>query len=89
MTAFEVVADTFLDECQIEIVENHKLPRVVDEMNPFRFEIRFNKKNWSCVASFQCADDPEKFVTIARQYTPETVAYISTFYGDDEDSDDE
>ena len=88
MTAFEVVADTFLDECQIEIVENHKLPRVIDERNPFSFGIRYTDGTWVCEASFQCRENPDEFVTIRREYSSETVACISTFYEDSDDASD-
>ena len=86
MTAFEIVVDTFVDECQIEIVENHSLPLVVDERNPYHFKVDYSGGIWVCEAFYQCRENPDEFVTIRREYTSETVACISTFY---EDSDDE
>lgn len=89
MTAFEIVADTFLDECQIEIVENHSLPLVVDERNPFFFQVVYKAGIWYCEAHFQCREDPEGFVKIHRAYSSEMVAALSTFYlGEEEESDD-
>jgi hypothetical protein len=80
MTAFEVVADTFLDECQIEIVENDSLPLVVDERNPFHFQVDYKNGAWYCEAFFQCRENPDEYVTIRRGYSAEMVASISTFY---------
>lgn len=89
MTAFEIVADTFLDECQIEIVENHTLPLVVDERNPYSFQVEFKAGIWYCEARFQCREDPDGYVKIHRAYSSEMVAAFSTFYlGEEEDSDD-
>lgn len=86
MTAFEVVADTFLDECQIEIVEDDSLPLVVDERNPFHFEINFRDGIWYCIALFQCREDEDKYVTISKAYSSELVGALSYFYnGEDEE----
>ena len=82
MTAFEIVADTALDEMQIEIVENDALPLVVDERNPYYFQVEYNPKEgiWYAEGKFQCREDPEQCVVIRRAYSNETVACISTFY---------
>lgn len=87
MTAFEIVAETALDEMQIEIVENHSLPLVVDERNPFHFQVDYNKGIWTCEGFFQCRENPDQFVTIRRQYSSETVACLSTFYNGEESDD--
>ena len=89
MTAFEIVADTFIDECQIEIVENPSLPKVVDERNPFHFQVDYRDKIWHCEAHYQCKENPDQYVTIVREYTNETVAAISVFYDGEDESDDE
>ena len=88
MTAFEIVADTFIDECQIEIIENHQLPLVVDERNPFRFMVEYKGGIWYCEAHYQCRENPDEFVTIRRSYSAETVACIATFYNGVEDGSD-
>ena len=90
MTAFEVVADTALDEFQIEIVENKTLPLVIDERNPFHFQVDYKDGVWYCEGYYQCRENPEEYVTIRRAYSSETVAAISTFYEgmDEDDSDD-
>ncbi len=89
MTAFEVVADTFIDECQIEIVENPSIPNVLNERNPFHFQIDYRNGVWSCEGFYQCKETPDEFVTIRRGYSAEMVAALSTFYlGEEEESDD-
>ena len=86
MTAFEVCVAQFLDECEIEIVENQKLPLVVDQRNPFHMEVDFKAGLWWCEAKFQCREDPESFVQIRRCYSPELIANLSVFYdGKDEE----
>ena len=88
MTAFEVVADTFIDECQIEIVENPSIPKVLDERNPFHFQVDYRDGVWSCEGFFQCKENPDEFVTIRRGYSAEMVAALSMFYLGEEESDD-
>lgn len=72
-TAFEIVLDTFCDECEVEFVENNSLPVVIDPRNPFDFNITYRDKVWYCTAKFQCKEDPDQFVNIARAYTNETI----------------
>ena len=45
-TAFEIVLDTFCDECEVEFVENNSLPVVIDPRNPFDFNITYRDKVW-------------------------------------------
>ena len=88
MTAFEVCVSQFLDECEIEIVENQKLPLVVDQRNPYYMAVEFRSGLWWCEAKFQCRENPDEFVHIRRCFSPELIANLSMFYdgeGDEEE----
>lgn len=80
-TAFEIVCDTFKDECAIELYENESLPAVLDPWNPFNFNITYRDGAWYCTAEFTCREDNNQFVTISRGYTNETVFAMRELYG--------
>lgn len=85
MTPFEICIDTVIDEMAIELVENTSLPLVVDERNPFHFQMDFKNDVWTCEGHYQCREKPDEFVTVRRQYSTETLAAIATFYDGLED----
>ena len=89
MNAFEMVLDTALDEFQIEIVENDKLPLVVNERLPFHFQIDYKDNTWYCEGHYQCRENPDEFVTIRRAYTNEMIGAMLNLYEMYEDLDEE
>ena len=92
MNIFEFVCETALDEFQVEIVENDKLPLVVNERLPFHFQVDYKNKVWYCEGHYQCRENPDEFVTIRRAYSTETICAMmdlcDLYEGLEEESDD-
>lgn len=83
---FDVVLSTFIDEAQCELVENKKLPLVVDERCPINLTIELRGDVWCCTATYQQRNSDDT-VQINRCYSSMLVDLLTDRFNEEDEED--
>lgn len=77
MEAFETVITTFMDEIELDLQNDPRVPTVYSYRNPVSLSIEYKDKTWQCNASYLV---PTGQLHVSKSYSPELVTYLAMYY---------